>query len=129
MNTFYHCWNAPSSDLQLIVEDNGKVAYAYLLREKRIVGDVWLYNQAPTPDEPEWKDRGQMPFLNSSRYCTQPGDFKPLKSLDDISVDWLQDGAAIKIRGALFATVAVGQKPGSSKFAAHDGPLARVFIS
>ena len=29
-----------------VFEDDGKVAYAYLLDDGRIVADVWLYNRA-----------------------------------------------------------------------------------
>ncbi len=59
----------PASSRSLIVEDDGRVAYAYLLDGKQMIADVWLYNVAPTPDHQDWKDRSQMPFLNPRDYC------------------------------------------------------------
>jgi hypothetical protein len=36
-------------DWEVIVEDDDRVAYAYLVREGRILADVWLYNRMPAP--------------------------------------------------------------------------------
>ena len=47
---------SPCGAFTLTVDDDGKVAYAYLKKEKKILGDVWLYNRCPAPDEKEWQD-------------------------------------------------------------------------
>lgn len=60
---------SPDGSHTLVVEEDERVAYAYLLRGPEIVGDVWLYNVAPTPEETNWKDPAQMPFLNPRAYC------------------------------------------------------------
>lgn len=36
----------------VVVEDDDRVAYAYLLHEGRIVGDVWLYNRSVRCEAP-----------------------------------------------------------------------------
>ncbi len=41
-------------EFALLIEDDDKVCYAYLLNEERIVGDIWLYNNVTTPRESEW---------------------------------------------------------------------------
>lgn len=51
-----------------IVEDDGKVAYAYLLKGNDIISDVWLYNQQRTPDTIDWTNKVDMLFLNPKNY-------------------------------------------------------------
>jgi hypothetical protein len=59
-------------DWQVIVEDDDRVAYAYLVRDGRIVTDVWLYNRMPAPQRPPWHEPGPvMPFLNSASTSTK----------------------------------------------------------
>ena len=40
MGEFYHTWGSPDSTFELVIEDDGKVAYAYLLMAQKIIGDV-----------------------------------------------------------------------------------------
>jgi len=49
MNTFFKqiCWNLNNKS-SIIIDDN-RVSYAYLLYDKNIIGDVWLYNRVATP--------------------------------------------------------------------------------
>lgn len=133
MSKFYHSWRHTDSEKEFIIEDDGKVAYAYLLESKKIVGDVWLYNQAPTPHIPEWTDRSKIPFLNPSSYCQQPGTFEPVTSVEEVAVEWLDDngqclGVVVYIRDTLAARVMVGERPGASVFALRQGPLAKPLI-
>ena len=79
---------SPCGLFQLTFEDDGKVAYAYLKQGNAIVGDVWLYNRCPTPEEPEWKDRTKMPFANSRAFTRDEGHFRKSVALDDIRVEW-----------------------------------------
>jgi len=115
-----------------VVEDNGRVAYAYLLQERKVVGDLWLYNQAATPDDPEWKTPSPMPFLNAMAYVNFDSMQKPLVSQDEIRVDWeLGDNAdAIEVRlflrRTLYGILKPNAKPGWTIAALKDGPLARV---
>lgn len=114
----------------VIFDDNGRVAYAYLLApDERIVADVWLYNRCETPLQPEWPDQEKMPFANPASYSKNHGDFLPVSDISDISVEW-HDKAKVKasifIRGELFAILTEGSKPGWCVMAKQNGPLANI---
>ena len=116
----------------VIVDEDGRVAYAYLLYQEAIVGDVWLYNCVPAPSEPEWHDRSKAPFMNPAGYA------KPwavsITASEDIAVSWVEQTgelqrAEIYWQDQLLAVLAPGAKPGWSRNALKDGPLARVLSS
>jgi hypothetical protein len=114
-----------------IVEDNGRVAYAYLLREKQIVGDLWLYNQEATPQEPEWKNRSKLPFLNPAAFFELSRMSEPLCSVDEIEIVWgggddgISTSLQLHLRGQFYGELIVGSKPGWTIAASQDGPLAK----
>ncbi|MBX5268672.1 hypothetical protein HJB99_08290 [Rhizobium sp. NLR17b] len=115
----------------LVFEDDGRVAYAYLLNsDSRIVSDVWLYNRCPTPATPEWDDPTKAPFANSAEYVRQGVTFAPVEKPDEISVLWTEEKngvtkALLFIRGEFHASMIENAKPGWSKLASKDGPIAR----
>jgi hypothetical protein len=117
-------------DWTVLVEDDDRVAYAYLLHEGRIVGDVWLYNRVPAPHRPPWQEpRGEMPFLNSMHYVNQHGSVR-CPAPDAVNVSWpahiesdLQ--ITICIDDDPVAWLAPDVKPGWSALVKRDGPLAR----
>jgi hypothetical protein len=126
-------YSSAGSDYSVVVEDNGRVAYAYLLRGTVVVGDVWLYNRGLAPREPEWTDRSRLPFANPSDFADEtPVD--PIRSREDIGCEWdFSDVAELEevrvlLRGVLVARLKPGSKPGWSKMAIKDGPLARRLI-
>lgn len=108
----------------LVLEDDGRVAYAYLLDEDKIVGDVWLYNVEVTPEEVDWKDKSQMPFLNPRRFCKE-ATVPRLAAQVSVRCDWFERGVAVKVEGMLLARLEHGSKPGWSKLASRSGPLAK----
>jgi hypothetical protein len=117
----------------VVVEDDGRVAYAYLLdADGHIVGDVWLYNRCAAPSEPEWSDRERAPFVNPAAYVIDSGEFSPPPKLDDVAVEWAREGSAYKatvlIRRQVAALLMDGAKPGWSSLAALDGPLAKAML-
>ena len=118
----------PSSARSVIVEDDGRVAYAYLLDGKEIIADVWLYNVAPTPDEPDWKDRSQMPFLNPRAYCVSVTAVRVSEN-SDINCRWSESGVEVMIDGILTARLEKGSRPGWSRLAAKAGPLAKPLVA
>jgi hypothetical protein len=124
---------SPCGVFKLTFDDDGKVAYAYLKQGRTILGDVWVYNRCPTPDQPEWKDRTKVPFANSKAYVKEDGHLDEPVTLDDIKVDWQyadeQPKAHVYLFGDLVAIVGVGDKPGYSRFASKDGPLAKPWPS
>jgi hypothetical protein len=115
---------------KIVVEDDDRVAYAYLLHEGRIVADVWLYNRTPAPQRPPWQEpKGQMPFLNSAHHVHVGGSVRS-PTPDAISVLW-PDGTqsdlsiTVCIDNDPIAWLAPGAKPGWSALVKRDGPLAR----
>ncbi len=120
--------------MSAIFEQNSKVAYAYLLEQGEFVSDVWLYNVDYAPQNPEWKDRlCDMPFRNSIQYVSSPV-FQPVVDPKEIHVKWIEnnDGNIIVnifIRGELMGVLQKSYKPGWSKMASSDSPIAKVLRS
>ena len=117
-------FDAPDGRLAVVLEDDGRVAYAYLLADEEIVADVWLYNGAPTPAEVDFDDEEAMPFLNPRPFAS---DRQPAALREDSAVRcrWLEDGVEVSVDGELLARLHAGDRPGQSRAAAQDGPLAR----
>lgn len=122
---------SPFDESAVIVEDDGRVAYAYMFgKDGTICGDVWLYNRCPTPIEPEWYDPANLPFANSASFVNESSGFLPPGSDHDFSVAWEEAGevliAKVFLHGDYFARLEAGAKPGWSTLATKDGPLAQV---
>jgi hypothetical protein len=120
------------SGFSVYFEDDGRVAYAYLLDPGGdIVGDIWLYNRCNTPIEPEWRSPDNMPFANPADYAKDHRGFIPVSDISEVDVRWINQAgefikAGIFIRDNLFAILTKRAKPGWSIMAAKDGPLAKV---
>ncbi len=120
----------PESDFTVVVEENSKVAYAYLRQSDQIVGDVWLYNRGPAPPRSEWDDPARMPFANAADYVSDeppPTDVRE----DTVSCRWRHgpkglEAAEILIHGTVYGMVAPNTRPGWARLASRDGPCARV---
>ena len=113
-----------------VFEDDGRVAYAYLLDGDEIVADVWLYNSAATPEQPEWRDPSRMPFMNPRGFASGE-QFTPVADESEVAFSWSHGAAGqtalrVFIRGDYHAMLVPGSKPGWCKLAARDGPLASV---
>jgi hypothetical protein len=122
----------PESSYEVVFEDDGRVAYAYLRHEGKIVSDVWLYNSEPAPAQPEWTDRSKMPFMNPEGFVTDTQPPIPSRP-DDVTARWVQDGDQLEavevfLKGELWGKLAPGVKPGWSKGAARVGPLAQPLV-
>lgn len=116
----------------IVIEDDGRVAYAYLLEGEDIIGDVWLYNQQEPPQTSFWLPEDR-PFLNPKEYLAKDAAIKPIARESEIRCEWTEskdDGlieVGIYIRDKFIASVAMGSKPGWSVLVAKDGPLAYVY--
>lgn len=114
-----------------VFEDDGRVAYAYLLDGDEIVADVWLYNRGPAPPEPEWRDPSRMPFANPEGFASVER-LAPAADESEVGFRWRHstEGAVasldVLLRGEVVGRLKPGSKPGWAKLAARDGPLARV---
>lgn len=123
---------SPCGRYVLTFDDDGKVAYGYLKKGNRIVGDVWLYNRCETPEDPEWKDRSNIPFANCKGYISEEGRIRGPVSLKDVHVKWSYEDkdpvAFVYVFRDLLGVVGVGDKPGCARFAIRNGPLAKVMV-
>lgn len=122
----------PQSGYCVVFEDDGRVAYGYLLDAvEKIIADVWLYNRCETPREPEWQTPDLLPFANPMEYAKDHSGVTPVEDASEVTVQWVPLGgdqmrAIISIRGDIFGIIENGSKPGWSLMAAKDGPLAKV---
>lgn len=127
---YYRSYACPDADFVVVVECDGRVAFAYLLDEDEVVADVWLYNvQSASPQRSELQ--GQAPRNDAA--CVAP-DLElspPLQDEEDCRIEWTLNeyGAVSKadlsIRGRLYARLSPGVKPGWCLAAKIDSSLAR----
>jgi len=123
------------SRFEAVFEDDGRVAYGYLMLDGKIVGDVWLYNVGAAPEHLP-KSPGvldgcpRMPFPNTRGFVA-PGLFARVSSNAEISFVWSYGesggfaGVEFWIRGRRHGRVTPGSKPGWCVLASKDGPLAQ----
>lgn len=114
-------YSEPTHNLSVIIEDDGRVAYAYLRQGTKIVGDVWLYNVLTAPEAVDWNDRGQMPFLNPGKYAR---DEPPIRIDSRLRIAWTVSGASLYSGDVLLARLEINRRPGWSRQARIPGPLA-----
>lgn len=115
------------AEFSVIIEDDDKVCYGYLYSEKNIVGDIWLYNNVYTPEEPEWHTKENLPFLNPLEFVKE--NLEPFNEETAIEVKWRNDYgivASIYVATRLIAELREGSCPGWSNLVIKDGPLAKV---
>jgi hypothetical protein len=121
-------------DYTVVIEDNGKVAYAYLIFNTKIIGDLWLYNQDPSPLAASWGEPSATPFLNPLIYVDAERMATPILKDEDVSVKWeFGDGndllsLNIVLRGKLYGIMKPGSKPGWTVAAKADSPLAKRLV-
>lgn len=92
-----------NSGYSVVFDDDGRVAYAYLLDDHAsIVADVWLYNRCETPAQPESTSPENMPFANSLAFSKNHAGFSVVGDISDVSVRWTNGEiieAQVLIRG------------------------------
>lgn len=120
------------NDYSVIIDDDGRVCYAYLLLKNSLIGDVWLYNQSEAPLSTTW-EKEEMPFLNSTEYIKEGLKIFPISNSEEVHVEWdfMDDQFSLNqikiyIRNQHTATIQPGSKPGWSLNVKKSGPLAKV---
>lgn len=122
----------PNGTCDLLVEIANGVCHAYLRdNSSTIVGDVWLYNVATTPETRPWAVKSaRPPFLNPSEYINQSHDIMDYNR-NSVSVKWVGESenlaAIVCMGGKEIAKVSPGEHPGYSALVQKNGPLARVW--
>lgn len=114
-------------EYSVMIEDDDKVCYAYLLIHNEIVGDVWLYNTIKSPVEAEWHSPDNLPFLNPIEFIKE--NIEPFDDETNININWNSENkvvAQIYISNRLIARLSEGDFPGGSSLVIKDGPLAKV---
>ncbi len=117
----------PGTSYSVVVEDDGRVAYAYLREKERIIADVWLYNRCNAPQEADWTDPSKAPFLNPISHAIDDSQGF-IEERRDVDAVWHEDAAmsvTIRIRGVDWAVLIPGARPGWCRLARKAGPLAR----
>ncbi|OOQ57949.1 hypothetical protein [Mucilaginibacter pedocola] len=115
----------------LKIEDDGRVAYAYLTFYDDVVSDVWLYNRLPAPTV-SFLNTDDGPALNPAEYLKSDTAVTPMSTEADITCEWdeSKEGdieVAVLLHGKFIAELLPGAMPGSSVLVAKDGPLALVY--
>ena len=134
MSEFYKQYFCPFNDIySLIVEDDGKVSYAYLLKERDVISDVWLYNQQKNPNKTDWSNRDDMPFLNPQEYILEDAIMcLPIKEDSDVDLEWKCNDEAIEVkvyvRKELIAILRPYLFPAFSLLVCKDSPLAKKWV-
>lgn len=131
-NDFFKQINCPlKQGYSLIIDDNGSVAYAYLLYDEDILSEVWLYNREPSPYK-NWKDIKQedLPPQNIEKYVTE--SIIPISFEYSIEDNWDIDSEGmvqvnISINEKLVAILNERHKIGSSTMVTEDTPIALKF--
>lgn len=119
------------SSYAVIIEDDTRVAYAYLLRNNEIVSDVWLYNSMEPPDVVDWKELGNAPFFNTAEYTDDLGNGNT-DVLGGIEITWSiskKVSAFVELNNGVKALLKEGAKPGWSNNVKKSGPLALQLIA
>jgi hypothetical protein len=119
--------DVPGTTLSVIIEDDDRVAYAYLSDGGQITSDVWLYNVAPAPDKVDWRDESQMPFLNPKPFCKEES-LARITEQSDVVCAVSTDCVEVKLGGRVIARLKAGARPGWSILAGRKGPLAQPLV-
>ena len=127
-NEIFLRFDEPETSRAVVLEDDGRVAYAYLLDGGDIISDVWLYNVNEAPDSVNWSDKSTMPFLNPKQFC-DVDHFPKLSKQSNVMCNWMQDGVIIKIDNLVMAVLERDHRPGWSRLARLSNPLAQPLIS
>jgi hypothetical protein len=113
----------------VVVEDDGVVAWAYLLDGSQVVSDVWLYNRPGAAPRAE----GETP---EGRPCSNPLTltaevlFPPIHDPSEITLEWIHGphvptSVVVSIRNQKHAVLVAGVRPGWCRLSTAPGPCAQ----
>ncbi|SEP33945.1 hypothetical protein SAMN05428947_111147 [Mucilaginibacter sp. OK283] len=98
----------------------------------RIIGDLWLYNNAIAPENINWEQQ-DLPFLNPNYFLKAGINIAPIVNRRELLCQWTMDSNGkellkvdIIIKKVLTGRLKPGDMPGYSTLVKMDGPLAKV---
>lgn len=112
-----------------VFEDDGRVAYCYILEDGQIKSDVWIYNRENSPDDADIRHQdASTPPMNPRKYALA-AERLPERT-DDVSIEWriakgMKPTAVVRVFGLTMAQVSAEAKPGYARLARIEGPLAK----
>ncbi len=128
MDCFWTSFDNPQG-YQVVIEADERVAYAYLLKDRQIVSDVWLFNRVDAPVEPEWERKDAEPPYANTRDFAIPFEDATRVVESDFRVMFNFNASPVSVgiycRDRLLAIMVEGVAPGKSMCAATDSPVAK----
>lgn len=115
-----HFIHHPSKDQSVVLQDDDRVAYAYLVDRITVVSFVWLYNVSLPPAFPSSLDG---PPHNSAPHYTGAQSLPRLTATSAVHCRWGVDGVSIDVDSAPWARLKFGARPGWSILVEVPGPL------
>lgn len=129
MGYFNQYINEEVPAFSVVIEDDDKGCYAYLLEEGQIISDVWLYNHIETPESVDWGNKEDLPFANPEMFVKN--NLPPFDEYTPVEVNWggKDDKVYAEVYGSnvLLAKLEAGAFPGWSTLVERDGPLALIY--
>lgn len=129
MGYFNQYNNEVFPSFSVVIEDDNKVCYAYLLEGDQIISDVWLYNQIEAPESVAWNNRADLPFANPKMFVKN--NILPFDEWTHVDVQWGRDCGNVYVKvyasNLLLAKLEKNAFPGWSTLVEKDGPLAFVY--
>ncbi len=129
---YFNQFHASSNqEFSIVIEDNGYVAYAYLLKNEDIISELWLYNRGNILYD-NWDNISEDDFPLQNLDCFINKTIKPISTDKDINIKWsFNDDNNIKayifIHDELIGSLESKEPIGFSKLVFQDTPIAKKY--
>ncbi|WP_417355452.1 hypothetical protein [Flavobacterium sp.] len=129
LKTYYKQFFSEKKDIfSVIIDDDGSVAYAYLLEGNNIISDLWLYNSGKTKYE-DWENISEKDLPLQNLDCYIITKIKSITNDNDIDVEWYIEGNSVKveiyIHNKLIGILNSTSKVGFNTLVSEDTPIAK----
>lgn len=130
-NYFNQFHASRNQEFSVAIEDNGKVAYAYLLRNDKIISELWLYNRGNAQYD-NWDDLSEDDLPPQNLDYLIEKTIEPISSNKDINIKWIFNDATntkayIYIHNELIGSLESKEPIGFSKLVLQDTPIAKKY--
>lgn len=125
---FWGAYSCPNDEsYAVVVEDDGRVTYAYLLRDKEFVTHAWLFNSLPESQQVEC-DASAPPCNPESNIKEDMPRVAPIQDSSEVSIRWSLESpvtASVFIHDVQYAILVDGVRPSYSIFIKEDNRCGR----